>query len=587
MPYRFVSANRTSTIEVPRKPAGAFFRWETPGEPIAVHFQLNIVDLLERDFTLGRGTSVAGVLFGRIEHGRKLTLIVEDYEPASNLAPLDTPDLAFGDRHLLEEVVDHWHSRPEKRISILGFYRNCPYGQASLNNDDLEISSAHSTDPERIFLLIEAQIAKASRATLYMVRDGAVAWKWHSVSFNRKHLAEKKLAFQSPISGLQGSSPQLQKVLVPGKQDSGRGPEKRFKALYKVGLALGITAILMTVAAGILPSKSKQLFRALSGIFNAADESPTLALKLQRIGNDWQLSWDPAAPFLLKAAAGHLLITDGFIHKSVDLDISDLRNGSVMYTPITDDVALRLDVVSPESVMLASGTARMVAGLLPSPRDLVQNNGDTRDTRVHSEKVTSLASAPAPSLMDSTREAPSVGSSSKGSLQAKVTIPLAMSPPVSAIGHEIVNPEATITLPNPAMMLKETDAFAAISLPPAPPVLDRNASGSNLNSSFSAWTVSQSAEAERSEIDRPAELIMRGDPVYPELAKKSGISGTVLLQLRVGVSGKIENVRIVKGSPVLVQAALEAVQRWRYKPAQVKGTPVESQVWTTIIFKFD
>ena len=211
---------------------------------MAVHFQLNIVDLLERDFILARGTSVVGVLLGRIEHGRKLTLIVEDYEPASNLEPLDTPDLAFGDRHLLEEVVDHWHSRPEKRITILGFYRSCPQAQLSLSKDDLEISSAPPTEPERIFLLIEPQMAKASRATLYMVRNGAVGWKWHSVSFNRKQLAEKGAAFQSPISGLHGSSQQSQEVLIPENEDSGQRPEKHLKASYKAGLAFGNVAII-------------------------------------------------------------------------------------------------------------------------------------------------------------------------------------------------------------------------------------------------------------------------------------------------------------------------------------------------------
>jgi TonB family protein len=580
-----MSANRTSTIEARRKPTGAFFRWETPGEPIAVHFQLNIVDLLERDLIRSEGIYLVGVLLGRIENGRKGTLIVEDYESISNLARLDTSDPALGDRPLLGKLIDHWHSKPEKRISILGFYRNCPYGQASLNNDDLKISSAYSTDLEQIFLLIEPQMAKESRATLYMVRGGAVAWKWHSVSFNRKQLAEKGAAFQSPISGLQGSSQQSQEVLIPENQDSGQRPEKHVKASYKLVLALGIVATLITIATGILPLRSKQLFRALTDTIKAPDEPSTLALKLQRVGNDWQLNWDPTAPFLLKAAAGHLLITDGFIHKSVDLDISDLRSGNIMYTPITEDVSIRLDAVSAESVTLSSGTARLVAGLLLSPPS--QSTGGSRHSSGHPKKVTSLASLPAPSIKDNARESLSAGSSSKGLLPAKATIPLTMSPPVNAIGHESPNLEAAVALPNPGMVLPETFAFAVSSLSPAPPVSDQNVSGSNLNSSFSATTVLQSAEAERSGIDSPAELITRRDPVYPELAKRSGVTGVVQLQFRVSVSGKIEKIRVVKGPPVLVQAALEAVQRWRYNPAQVKGTPVESDATTTIVFKLD
>jgi len=232
--YKFVSPNRTNTTELPRKPAGVFFRWETPREPIAVHFHLNVVDLLDGDFIRRGETGVAGFLLGQIEHSRTPTLIVEDYESTPNVARLDTSDSAFGDRHLLEEMVDRWHPRPEKRISILGFYRSCPQGQVSLNSDDLEISSAHPIEPERIFLLIEPQVGNASRGTLCMVRDGAIAWEWHSVSFNRKELAERGAACQSPISGLQGPSPQLQKVMVPEKQDSGQQPEKQLKASYRV-----------------------------------------------------------------------------------------------------------------------------------------------------------------------------------------------------------------------------------------------------------------------------------------------------------------------------------------------------------------
>jgi hypothetical protein len=200
-----------------------------------VHFQLNIVDLLERDLIRGRGTTVAGVLLGRIEHGRKQMLIVEDYEQATNVATLDAPDSGSGDRHLLEEVVERWHSRPEKRITILGSYRSCPHEEISVSNDDLELSKAY-TESERIFLLIEHQTAKPSRATLYMVRDGAVAWKWHTISFNRKELAEKGTRFQLPLSGRQDPSHGLLKVTVPEKLDSNQLTTKQPWATHSAQL---------------------------------------------------------------------------------------------------------------------------------------------------------------------------------------------------------------------------------------------------------------------------------------------------------------------------------------------------------------
>ena len=512
MLYKFVSPNRTNTTELPRKPAGVFFRWETPREPIAVHFHLNVVDLLEGDFIRRGETGVAGFLLGQIEHSRTPTLIVEDYESTPNVARLDTSDSAFGDRHLLEEMVDRWHPRPEKRISILGFYRSCPQGQVSLNSDDLEISSAHPIEPERIFLLIEPQVGNASREL----------FAWSEMVPSRG----SGIRFLSTVRNLPKEEPRVShrfpacKALLHSYRKSWflknrtpvSSPRNSLKLHTGYAAGFGIVTTLATVAAGIIPLRSTQVFRALSGTFKASEEPAALGLKLQHIESDWQLSWDPTAPFLLKAAAGHLLIKDGFLHKSVDLDMSDLRSGSVMYTSVTDDVTVRLEVVSAESVTLANEPARMVAGLLPSPSDhLVQTIGGSPDARVHPEKVISLASAPTPGIGDSGREVTSVGSSIVSSLPAKATIPLTMSPSATAIGHEIVNLEAPVTPPNPAVTLRGTDTFAPPSLPPAPPELDPNANGSNLNLPSSARPVSQSAEAERGDKVRPAKLIARRD----------------------------------------------------------------------------
>src|ERR1700737_4528830 len=123
-----MNVNRSSVAELAQKPAGAFFHWEAPGEPIAVYFQLNIVDLLERSVLRCGDKGAAGVLLGRVENGIQRTLIVEDCEPIEVSALRGPSSSPFGDREVWESVSDRWNSIPGKRISILGFYRSSARG---------------------------------------------------------------------------------------------------------------------------------------------------------------------------------------------------------------------------------------------------------------------------------------------------------------------------------------------------------------------------------------------------------------------------------------------------------------------------
>jgi len=55
-------------------------------------------------------------------------------------------------------------------------------------------------------------------------------------------------------------------------------------------------------------------------------------------------------------------------------------------------------------------------------------------------------------------------------------------------------------------------------------------------------------------------------PVYPPLAKTADVQGKVVLRVTVGEDGSVSDIKVVSGHPLLVKAALVAVQRWRYAP---------------------
>ncbi len=79
-------------------------------------------------------------------------------------------------------------------------------------------------------------------------------------------------------------------------------------------------------------------------------------------------------------------------------------------------------------------------------------------------------------------------------------------------------------------------------------------------------------------------LVSKVNPEYPALAKQARVQGVVQFEAVVGKDGWIQNLRLVSGPPLLVQAAMQAVQQWKYKPTLVNGNPVE--VITTIDVNF-
>jgi TonB family protein len=80
-------------------------------------------------------------------------------------------------------------------------------------------------------------------------------------------------------------------------------------------------------------------------------------------------------------------------------------------------------------------------------------------------------------------------------------------------------------------------------------------------------------------------LINRVDPVYPAQAQAAGISGAVRFNAIVGTDGRIRNLALVSGHPLLVPSAQSAVQQWVYEPTLLNGEPVE--VVTTIDVNFE
>jgi len=79
-------------------------------------------------------------------------------------------------------------------------------------------------------------------------------------------------------------------------------------------------------------------------------------------------------------------------------------------------------------------------------------------------------------------------------------------------------------------------------------------------------------------------ILVQVPPVYPTLARQGHIRGSVMLKAVIGTDGKIKNLSAISGHPLLVEAAMNAVRRWVYRPSVLDGIPVE--VNTSIEVRF-
>jgi len=63
-------------------------------------------------------------------------------------------------------------------------------------------------------------------------------------------------------------------------------------------------------------------------------------------------------------------------------------------------------------------------------------------------------------------------------------------------------------------------------------------------------------------------------PLYPELARRMNITGVVKVQVTVDKTGVIKNTKLVGGHPILANAAMDAVRKWRYESGSDETTGV-------------
>ena len=82
-------------------------------------------------------------------------------------------------------------------------------------------------------------------------------------------------------------------------------------------------------------------------------------------------------------------------------------------------------------------------------------------------------------------------------------------------------------------------------------------------------------------------LISRVEPVYPALARQTHMQGSVVIDAVIDEHGDVVEMKVISGPPLLIQAALDAVRRWKYQPTYLNEEPVPVQLNVTVTFRLN
>jgi TonB family protein len=78
------------------------------------------------------------------------------------------------------------------------------------------------------------------------------------------------------------------------------------------------------------------------------------------------------------------------------------------------------------------------------------------------------------------------------------------------------------------------------------------------------------------------QVISKVNPIYPPIARASGVAGAVVLHAIIGKDGTVQELAATSGPPELMSSAMEAVKQWVYKPFLLNGEPVEVDTTITV-----
>jgi len=323
--------------------------------------------------------------------------------------------------------------------------------------------------------------------------------------------------------------------------------------------------------AGLLAACSGALFIYYPGLTRHAATRPpaALTLRVEHTATDLLLTWNQDSDAVRNARRAVLSISDGDRQENLDLNLSDLRNGSIVYSPLSADVSFRMEVIGSDQSKTASESVRVLR-TKPSPMPPADAPAAARTQPNSSPQSPGAPSPSAAAEQQAAADAPSVTPAPRPA------------------------PTRTFSMANVPTLAQRLRPATPTDLPDAPDAGAAAGAAGLVN--FGALSPAQvsmpaatsapadaKAAAAPSEIRQP-QLTSLVKPEYPDIARRQGISGVVSLSVIIGANGRIKTVKALSGPELLRRPAMDAVKQWVYSPATVNGRPVDSEKQLDVTF---
>jgi hypothetical protein len=349
-------------------PAPSHFRCDAPG--VSIELSLDVVDRMEEEIVAAfrsldaRGSEIGGILLGRPPASGRTVVSIEHYE----IVPCDYSHgplyvLADPDRLRLEAAIRRIPAS-HPGLSFLGLFRSNTRKDLVPTDADLAILDACATPAHSVFLLIKPFAAKPGVGRFILRRNGPANAGPARLEFPfrraelMKHPAGRRTA--APIgveqARRQPALPQRPEECAALARAGTAAPVERPAAAAQPQPApasapaarsrhiartrwLWVAPLVLVLFAAIFVA----LRRGGTARTTPSDAAP-LALRVTRSGVDLVLSWNPAAPAIKKADRAAVAITDGQQRTEISLDRGQLKDGRIVYSPVSGDIDFRLEV---------------------------------------------------------------------------------------------------------------------------------------------------------------------------------------------------------------------------------------------------
>jgi hypothetical protein len=354
-----------------------YYVWEVPGKAISIQLFFDVIDRMSPDILRGfgalkrRGAEVGGILLGRSEPGPPLKIVIEDFEPVPS-EYLTGPSYNLSPNDLAEfEAALARRAGSDSGITPVGFYRSHTRDDLFLDDTDLALASRYFPGPENVFLLIKPFASRPCVGGFFFWEDGEINREssYLQFPFQRKELGggETPAPAAPPANSYSGlpplppytpldeprellpvepSEPLRQMVVERHSPSILHGfPEPRPSTRPALRRLLVPLFLAMAAIGGFFAYSSLNSPKPAA---HPASVDTALPLKLSVTEKQTQLevTWDRNSPAITQARRGVLSILDGANRRELELSGAQLRNGRVLYSRLSGDVNLRLEVFS-------------------------------------------------------------------------------------------------------------------------------------------------------------------------------------------------------------------------------------------------